>query len=201
MRRIVKDRRRGLCAPPYVNTSGATLQFPVGGLTNGTPHTFRIRAVNADGTATSNEVSATPVAGVPAKPTGLTTRLATSGDQRILEWDQVADPSILRYEFTTDDGRTWSLLSSDPTESSSTLPEGEFLSGYTFRIRAVNATGPGPPSDLSVEKETARAVTLVYLGHDSTSLEWDATTKKATLAWDQTEHANLAPVDRLFQQG
>ena len=180
----------GLCAPPYVDTSGATLQFPVGGLTNGTPHTFRIRAVNVDGTATSNEVTATPVAGVPAKPTGLTTRLHSSR-VRVLEWDRVADPSILRYEFTTDDGRTWSLLSSDPTESSSTLPEGEFLSGYTFRIRAVNAAGPGPPSDLSVEKKIARAVIRVYLRHDSTSLEWDATTKKATLAWDPTEHANF----------
>ena len=58
---------------PEPDTSGATLQIPVGGLTNGTAHTFRIRTVNADGSATSNEATATPVAGVPAKPTGLTT--------------------------------------------------------------------------------------------------------------------------------
>ena len=180
---------RSGCNPPYLDTGGATLQFPVGGLANGTPHTFRIRAVNADGTTTSNEAPVTPVAGAPAKPTGLTTRLATSRDYRILEWDRVADPSILRYEFTTDDGRTWSLLSSDTTESSSALPDGEFLSGYTFRIRAVNAAGPSPVSDPAVETETARVVTRVFL--TSASLEWDATTKKATLAWDRTERANL----------
>ena len=85
------------CDPPYLLTSGATLQFAVGGLSNGTAHTFRIRAVNADGQTVSNEASATPVAGVPAKPTGLTTRLE-SATVRVLEWDRVADPSILRYE-------------------------------------------------------------------------------------------------------
>lgn len=93
---------------PELNSSGATLQFPVGGLTNGTPHTFRIRAMNLDGTTTSNEATATPVAGVPAKLTGLTTWLETSSIRR-LGWDRVADPSILRYEYTTDDGRTYSI--------------------------------------------------------------------------------------------
>ena len=183
-----EGRSDSFCRPPYLRTSGATLQFPVGGLTNGTPHTFRIRAVNPDGTTTSNEVTATPVAGVPAKPTGLTTRLSTSRI-RVLEWDRVADPSILRYEFTTDEGRTWSLLLSGASVSSRSLPEGQFLSGYTFRIRAVNAAGPGPASDPAVEEETATVVTKVSVF--SASLEWDATTMKATLVWDQTEHAHL----------
>ena len=140
------------CADPYVRTSGATLQFPVGGLTNGTPHTFRIRAVNDDGTTTSNEASATPVAGVPAKPTGLTTRLLSSGTTRVLEWDRVAD---LQYEYTTDDGRTWSLLlSGTSTEARGSLPESQFLSGYTFRIRAVNAAGPAQPAQPPTRRST-----------------------------------------------
>ena len=69
----------GFCLPPHLDTSGATVWFPVGGLTNGTPHTFRIQAVNADGMTVSNAVTATPVASVPAKPTGLTTRLNVVG--------------------------------------------------------------------------------------------------------------------------
>ena len=85
----------GLCSPPYVRTDGTTMQFPVTGLDNGTAYDFRIRAVNDDGTTVSNPASATPAAGVPAKPTGLTTRLRTS-TVRILEWDLDADPSILR---------------------------------------------------------------------------------------------------------
>ncbi len=178
----------GLCGPPYIDTSGATLQVPVGGLTNGTAHTFRIRAVNADGTATSNEATATPVAGVPAKPTGVTT-YRSSQSYRALKWDVVADPSISRYEYTTDDGRTWSLLSSNLHSGEADLPRGEFLSGYTFRIRAVNAAGPGPASDPAIEKETETVVTDFFVR--SASLEWDATTKKATLVWDRTERTDL----------
>ena len=168
---------------------GATLQFPVGGLTNGTPHAFRIRAVNADGTATSNEARATPLFGVPAKPTGLTTRWTeeTGGNfvrrRRVLEWDGVADPSILRYEFTTDKGRTWELLTSDGSAARGELPEDQFRSGYTFLIRAVNAAGPGPASD-EADDEESRVPIRAYI--QSALLEWDATTRKATLVWDRT---------------
>ena len=176
--------RDNRCRPPFVRTVGATHQFPLGGLTNGTSHTFRIRAVNADGNATSNEATATPVFGVPAKPTGLTIRiplLARGEDpHRVLEWDAAADPSILRYEYTTDEGRTWTRLTSS-TRPYAELPEEEFPSGYTFRIRAVNAAGPGPASDQAVDEgdwSSARA----YI--QSASLEWNATTKKATLIWD-----------------
>ncbi len=177
---------------PYLDTSGATLQIPVGGLTNGTPHTFRIRAVNLDGTTTSNEATATPVAGVPAKPTGLTTRLDSDGDQRELEWDRVADPSILRYEYTTDEGRTWSHLIRGDRDSAH-LPEDEFLSGYTFRIRAVNAAGPGPASEPAVEEEaetTASTGIPVYFGH--VSVEYDSSTKKVTLVWGHATSSRFA---------
>ena len=170
-----------------VGFSGATLQYGVGGLTNGTPHTFRIRAVNADGSATSNEVTTTPVAGVPAKPTGLTTVFRRSGrtgaiTNRILAWDRVADPSILRYEYTTDEGRTWSLLSSSGSAVRHEFPEDELLSDHTFRIRAVNALGPGPASEPAVEETALQTWAVIRRA----SLEWDATTKKATLVWDQT---------------
>ena len=177
---------RGGCNPPYLDTGGATLQFWVGGLTNGTPHTFRIRAVNADGTTTSNEASATPVGGVPAKPTGLTTRLQTS-TVRLLEWDPIADASILRYEFTVDEGRTWPILTSvgEVPPSSTRVPSEQFLSGYTFRIRAVNAAGPGPASDPAVDAEAGRVPAR------NVSLEWDAATSKATLVWDETDDADL----------
>ena len=183
---------RPFCRRPYVDASGATLKFPVDGLANGTGHTFRIRAVNDSGKTVSNEASATPVAGVPSKPTGLTTRLVYRQTTAIvpdvyqrLDWDRVVDSSILRYEYSTDDGRTWSHLVSGRSASSHTFPEDEFLSGYTFRIRAVNTLGPGPASDPAVETDVTR--TNVYRAW----VEWDSNTMKATLVWDQTRNTNL----------
>ena len=187
--------RTAECAPPYLSTGGATVQFVVGGLTNDTPHTFRIRAVNAGGSATSNAAPGTPTgtpAGVPAKPTGLTTRLDTQFN-RILEWDRLEDPTIERYEFTADEGRTWLSLQVDPRvvrdRISAYVPD-EFESGYTYRVRAVNAAGPGPASEPAVEEENeVRSRTVVFAR--SVSVEWDGTSK-ATLVWDPlTEHANL----------
>ncbi|MDE0004064.1 MAG: fibronectin type III domain-containing protein, partial [Rhodospirillaceae bacterium] len=180
----------GRCGPPYFNTGGATLQFPVGGLTNGVPHVFRIRAVNDDGETISNEATTTPVAVVPAKPTGLTTHVDrfVEKDTRVLEWDQAADPSILRYEYTTDERRTWSLLTHQGTVVTARLPAEEFLSGYTFRIRAVNAAGPGPASEPAVDEEQ-KTETVLFVHR--VSLEWDPVTMKATLVWDQTERTDL----------
>ena len=123
---------------------------------------------------------------MPAKPTGLTTRveiLLTRERARFLHWDLAADPSILRYEYTTDEGRTWSPLATFIPADNAQLPPEEFLSGYTFRIRAVNGAGPGPVSEPAVEEEVATAARAHI---QSASLEWDATTRKATLVWDQT---------------
>ena len=191
-----------VCGPPYFDTRAATLQFAVDGLTNGTPHTFHIQAVNADGATTSNEASATPVAGVPAKPTGLTAGRREgggAGDYRALTWDRVEDPSILRYEFTVDEGRTWSflalhLIGNVLTRSGSTnyvlLEPGEYLSSHTFRVRAVNALGPGPASEPSVVHEDAEPVAIARPA-SNVAVEWDSTTKKATLVWDPTEHDDV----------
>ena len=173
---------------PHVYTDGVNMQFPVSGLDNGTVHTFRIRAVNADGRTISDEVPVTPVFGVPAKPTGLTTSLIDNNRSRFLEWDRDADPSILRYEYTVDEGRTWSTLGQGSIDRSS-LPRGQFLSGYTFRIRAVNAMGPGPASETAVEE--GGVVAQARISASGVALTWDSTTRKATLSWTGTSRTDL----------
>ena len=183
------------CLPPYFDTGYATLRFAVDGLSNGTPHTFRIRAVNADGKTISNEASTTPVVGVPAKPTGLTTGLqfVQPNWRRFLRWDRVADASILRYEFTVDAGRTWSFLqvyNAWVPFGYQRFDEDEYLPlEYIFRIRAVNAVGPGPASEPSVVEEETETVAMARPA-SNIAVEWDSGTT-ATLVWDQTEHDDV----------
>ena len=176
------------CAPPYFDPRNATWQIAVGGLTNGTLHTFRIRAVNDDGATISNEVSATPALGVPAKLTGVTTSVVRDAFfVRALSWDRVEDPSILRYEFTVDEGRTWSFLGSpriyDGRKDRATFERDDYQGHYTFRIRAVNAGGPGPASEPAVEVEDPETVATARRA-SNVSVEWDSSTRVATLVWD-----------------
>ena len=183
------------CAPPYFDTGNATLQFAVDGLSIGTPHTFRIQAVNADGKTISNEASTTPVVGVPAKPTGLTTGLhyVKPTWRRFLRWDRVADASILRYEFTVDAGRTWSFLqvydAGAPFGYQRFDRDEYFPLEHIFRIRAVNAVGPGPASEPSVVEETETVA--IARSASKIAVEWDSTSQEATLVWDATEHDDV----------
>ena len=68
----------------WVSTGGTDTDFVVGGLTNGTPYTFRVRAVNEVGTGLpSNVASATPL-GASGAVSNLT---AASGDGQVtLSW-------------------------------------------------------------------------------------------------------------------
>jgi hypothetical protein len=151
----------GYTVTPYI---GATAQTPVvfnstattqtiTGLTNGTAHTFKVKATNAAGTGTDSAASGaiTPRT-VPGAPTGAT---ATPGDTTVsLSWTAPASDggaAITGYTVTPYIGivaqadRVFS--SSATTQTITGLTNG---TSYTFRIKATNAAGTGAESGASL---------------------------------------------------
>ena len=111
----------------------------VTGLTNGTPVTINVRAVNAVGNSTNVTETVTPVT-VPAPPLNLT---ATAGDAEVtLTWTApVSDGGsvILGYQVSIN-GEAWQTI----TGLGGTFSGLDNGTTYSFRVRAVNAVGTSP---------------------------------------------------------
>jgi hypothetical protein len=131
--------------------SGGAASTTVTGLAAGIAYSFRARAHNGSGfSGYSNEASATTQAGsVPAAPSKLTAATAAGG-QVALAWqlDSRDDAAVLVYESSPlgDFARIASL----PAGATSYLVSGLTpATPYTFRVRAQNASGLSPSSNLA----------------------------------------------------
>ncbi len=140
--------------------AGATNRT-ITGLTNGTPYTFQVRAVNIIGAGPLSTATApvTP-AGPPATPTSL---LAVRGDQQVdLSWTDGSDGGspILSHQVEVRTGNT--VVRTDTIPGSGTRATITGLrngTAYNFRVRAVNAAGTGAFSARSNEVTPATTPT------------------------------------------
>ena len=131
---------------------GMARTYIVGGLANGTGYGFEVRAVNARGPgAASAEATATPAApeSGPAKPEGVN---ATGGNRRVtLGWEAMAEATGWEYQQKVQGGGwgRWyaTKVASPGTATGVTVPGLTNGVQYTFRVRAVDADGPGAASD------------------------------------------------------
>ena len=111
------------------------------GLTNGTPYTLSVRAVNSVGKGTEAMTTATPIAAatVPGVPLNL---VATPGDAEItITWaapESNGGETITDYEVQLDSG-SWSVATG-LTHTFTGLTNG---TSYTLSVRAVNIVGKG----------------------------------------------------------
>ena len=128
----------------------ATMRHVVFMLENDAAHTFKIRAVNdvGDG-AESDEISATPIAAAPEKPTRFT---ALAGNAQVsLSWANPSDASIAKWQYTfrtSGDYGDWTdIPGSGATTTTYTVVELVNGTTYVFKIRAVNDVGNGRESD------------------------------------------------------
>ena len=166
----------------WTATGSDDLSHTVTDLTNGQAYVFLVRAVNAIGTGPpSGSASATPRA-VPAAPTGLA---AAAGNAEVkLTW--TAHPegvTLLRFEYTSDSGTTWTAIEGNPTSKASHVVTG-LTNGqaYSFQLRAVNSVGnsaastavsatpaasegkfPAPVTGLTVTATAQRELTATWM--------------------------------------
>ena len=148
------------------------------GLTNGTPYTIKLRAVNSvgDGTA-SAAVSSTPRT-TPSAPTGL---VATAGDGSAsiaFTAGETGGSAITNYKYSIDDGGNWSLL--DPADVASPVTISGLTNGtpYDIKLLAVNVAGDGTASSsVAVTPRSvpeAPTLTLVTPGDSSVEVAFTA---------------------------
>ena len=169
------------------------LSCTVGGLANGTPYTFTVRATNANGTGPASAPSApvTP-ATIPGAPTAVSAVGANAS--ALVSWTAPADnggDAVASYTVTSaPDGRTCATggtLSCTVSALTNGTP-------YTFTVTATNAVGTGPASAASAPvTPTAPAVPPIasitglptWLSTNSIGLRWGATPSTAgTTSYD-----------------
>ncbi|MDG2300013.1 MAG: fibronectin type III domain-containing protein, partial [Planktomarina sp.] len=125
------------------------------GLVNNTEYTIKLRAVNGVGMGSRSltSVTATPTNGL--RPPTAPTNLSASPGANQVEVEFTTPQSdggsaITNYEYTTDNGTSWTAFSPNITESPVTLNTLTNGTTYTIGLRAVNAVGPGTKSETSV---------------------------------------------------
>ena len=162
------------------STSPSTI---VTSLTNGTSYVFRVAALVGDlvGPFSTASVSYTPFT-VPNAPTGLSG--VPHSEAVHLTWTAPSSKgsALTDYnvQYSSDTGSTWSTFA-DGTSTTDSATVTELLSGtgYIFRVRGVNAAGPGAysaQSDLYTPTSPATAPTnlLGTAGNTTVNLTWTA---------------------------
>jgi len=140
-------------SPGGITASGTSSPITVGGLSNGTPYTFTVKAVNVAGAGLPSAASATVTPRtVPGAPQGFTA--TPSNSQAYLAWTTpLADggSAITGYQVSSDSGKTWVEAMNASWHIFTNLTNGE---PYIFFVRAVNTAGSGAGATASATPRT-----------------------------------------------
>jgi len=174
----------GVTSASYTNT----------GLTNGTKYFYKVAAVNAAGTsAQTAEVSAIPVAGVPATPANV---VATAGNAQVgLTWSASSGATSYNVYRSTTTG-TETSIATGVTSASYTNTGLTNGTKYFYKVAAVNTGGT---SALSAEVSAIPAAPTVPA--TPTGLAATAGNAQVALSWSTSSGATSYNVYRSTTTG
>jgi Fibronectin type III domain len=128
----------------WVNGSASPLR--IGGLANGATYSVKVRAVNSVGAGVaSNPVSVKPIAPASAPTVSGVTAGNAQATLTIAAPSQINDSSLSGYDYSINNGSTWSHFAS--VDSPFTITGLTNGTTYQVKVRAVNSAGPGAASD------------------------------------------------------
>jgi titin len=138
----------------WSSTGSLSTSFVISGLTDGVAASVRVRAVSSVGTGTASApVSATP-ASAPQQPT--VTSVVRSDRTLTASITPGADggSAVTSWQYSTDGGATWATASGTSLPLDITSPSADTGvrlvngQGYSLQVRAVNAAGVSPESNI-----------------------------------------------------
>jgi fibronectin type 3 domain-containing protein len=145
-------KRATVAGGPYTTVkSPSATSYTDTGLTNGTTYYYVVTAVNSAGeSGNSSQVSATPQAAPPAKPTGLTAQATKPGSMN-LRWTQSTSPGVTQNRIyrRTSSGSYLTTPTATINAATSYLDSG--LSSRTIYCYVVTAVSSGGQSARSNE--------------------------------------------------
>ena len=142
------------------------------GLAANTSYTFKAysdSSCSAEITSDTTDVDFLTKVGKPSKPTA--TASAGSGTLTLASSSVTGgNGALIKWLYSTDDGNSWSNIASTSATLSYIVTGLTNGTSYTFKVRAVNATGPGLASDAS-DSATPAPATLTAGVAAATSLK------------------------------
>ena len=146
--------------PGNIRATGSGSPITVTGLTNGLTYTFTVIATNSGGNSVESVATAPITLGAaPSAPTSLTLTSSTSSTLTITFTAGFNGGfTITNYEYSTDDGNTYTPFNPVDTTSPVILTGLTASTTYPVKLRAVNTLGPGAESaTLSVSTQAPPA--------------------------------------------
>ncbi len=186
-----------------IRESGSHGNHTVIDLTNGIVYVFQVRAVNIHGAGLASDVvTAVPMessGGVPAKPTRLTATIM--GWHIRLKYDSMDNSNIVAMEYRLriqgSDWESWQRSSGKIDILIINSHDLQNVEYYEFQVRAVNANGRGPVSDI-VSAVPAKPTGVQASVHGRRIvLTWDDPMDSSIIRWEKRD--DLACFNEIFE--